>query len=296
MLPATFRQIEVFIAVVEAGSIAGCAEKLSISSASVSNHIKAFEKQIDCPLFIRQRGRRVVLSEIGRRVYDRGVELMRQAELMAQDIAPNRRGKRRRLTIASQRFLAQTFLAEAVSEFSKNYQDIEIVLETGKYEDVIEHMSAGAAELGYVVDYSDQIDLPSTIVGRERLGFFAAADHPTLSKQPVSIKQLSSFSFFSTKKNERFGHMISQAMASIGLDEYSVVSQIQDGALIGELVSRGGGIACSPIRSFATLLKSGKLVEINVDAPELMVNIHQIQSPNGRSDRSLEKFVQQLNK
>ena len=65
MLPSTFRQIEVFLAVVEAGSFAGAAAKLSITSASVSNHIKALERQMGQELFVRQRGRRVVLAEAG---------------------------------------------------------------------------------------------------------------------------------------------------------------------------------------------------------------------------------------
>ncbi|WP_372604066.1 LysR family transcriptional regulator, partial [Actibacterium sp.] len=43
MIPLTFRRLEVFIAVVDAGSFVGAADKLGISHPSVSNHVRALE-------------------------------------------------------------------------------------------------------------------------------------------------------------------------------------------------------------------------------------------------------------
>lgn len=50
MFPATFRRLEVFIAVVEAGGFIAGANRLGISHPSISNHIKALEKQVGCRL------------------------------------------------------------------------------------------------------------------------------------------------------------------------------------------------------------------------------------------------------
>lgn len=294
MLPSTFRQIEVFLAVVEAGSFAGAAAKLSITSASVSNHIKALERQMGQELFVRQRGRRVVLAEAGRRVYARGLALMEQVNLLSRELAPNRVSGRRRLTIASQRFLARVFLAPAVAEFSGANPDIELMVDTGNYEHVIETIRAGRADLAYVMAFGRQIDLPSTVIAEERLGFFAGPGHPAVAAQPLDVAQLASYGFYTTKRSERFGHMIATAMASIGLSDVRIVSQIQDGAMIGELVSRGGGLMCGPVRYVADQVQAGRLVELQVDCPPLRVQVHQIRAAGRHSDPLVADFSRHL--
>jgi len=56
MFPSTFRGLEVFVAVVEAGSFVAGAEALGISHPSISNHIKSLERHVGCELFTRRRG------------------------------------------------------------------------------------------------------------------------------------------------------------------------------------------------------------------------------------------------
>jgi len=65
MFAFTIRQIEVFLAVCEEASFRRAADRLSVSEAAVSHHIRALERQLDCSLFGRRRGARVTLLEAG---------------------------------------------------------------------------------------------------------------------------------------------------------------------------------------------------------------------------------------
>ena len=56
MFPATFRRLQVFLAVAEAGSFIGGAKKLGISRPSVSQHMQALERDVGFALFSRHRG------------------------------------------------------------------------------------------------------------------------------------------------------------------------------------------------------------------------------------------------
>jgi len=56
MFPATFRRLQVFLAVAEAGSFVGGAKKLGISRPSVSQHMQALERDVGFALFSRHRG------------------------------------------------------------------------------------------------------------------------------------------------------------------------------------------------------------------------------------------------
>ena len=61
----TTRQLELFIAVAEAGSMRGAADKLAISQPSISKQIKALERAVGGELILRTRGGRATLSPLG---------------------------------------------------------------------------------------------------------------------------------------------------------------------------------------------------------------------------------------
>jgi len=65
MFPYTVRQLEVFLAVCDAGSFRRAAEALSVSEAGVSAHMRLLEEQLGCLLFTRRRGAAISLSSAG---------------------------------------------------------------------------------------------------------------------------------------------------------------------------------------------------------------------------------------
>lgn len=276
MLPSTFRQLEVFLAVVDADGMAGAAARLSVSTATVSNHVKALERQMGCALFERQRGRRLVLTEPGRRVLLRARELMRQAELLAQELQPNRPSVRPRLTVITQRFLARSFLSDPISAFTEQNPGIELVFETERMEAIMAKIADGAADLAYIIDNADRIEMPSRVVGRERLGFYAAPHHEAVGRMPLSVAALEEYPFYLTRADERFGHVVRVAMESFGMRRITAASQIQDGAMIGEIVSRGQGLMCGPAGFVERLVAEGRLVELEVETPPEPLYIHEI--------------------
>ena len=64
-----FVSMEIFVAVVEAGSLTAAAERFDISSAMVGKHIRSLETQLSTRLLTRTT-RRQSLTEIGRQYYE----------------------------------------------------------------------------------------------------------------------------------------------------------------------------------------------------------------------------------
>ena len=69
MLRFTLRQLEYFIAVGEMGSIALAAEKVNVSSPSISAAITQLEQEYGLPLFVRQHAQGLSLTLAGREMY-----------------------------------------------------------------------------------------------------------------------------------------------------------------------------------------------------------------------------------
>lgn len=294
MLQSTFRQIEVFLEVVRTGSFARTAESLSISGASVSNHIKALEKQMGAALFHRTRGKRATLTEAGHRVHLRGTELMKQAELLARELKPNRDTRRRRLVIIAQRFMARTFLPDPVTLFTERHPEIELIVETGTFDDVIAAVSNDVADLGFAITYEGGVLPASTIVGQERLGFFAAPDHAAVRSGPHAIAALKTWPFLLTRKDERFAHLIEVSMAQRGLSGVHVAAQLQDGAMISEVTSRSDCLMCGPFGSVQEMIANGKLAEVPLTEAPIVLPIHQIVAPGTKAAREIAAFAEVL--
>lgn len=93
MAVLTFRQIEVFKAVMAAGSLAGAARELRIAQPTVTRMILRMEDQLGARLFNRVRGRLTPTQEAARFLaeIDRAFEQMRSAvERAAQAALPER--------------------------------------------------------------------------------------------------------------------------------------------------------------------------------------------------------------
>ncbi len=294
MLASTFRQFEVFLTVVDAGGISGAATRLSVSGATISNHVKALERQMGGVLFERERGRRLILTEPGRRVQLRAREIMRQAELLAQELEPNRPRIRHRLTVITQRFLAKSFLSDPISAFTEQNPDIELIFETERLETIMAKIAAKEIDLAYLVANDKQIEVPSRVVGRERLGFFAAPGHDAVQQMPLTVRALEAYPFYLTRSDERFGHIIHIALDACGLRKITTASQIQDGSMIGEIVSRGQGIMCGPVSFSKGLVAEGRLVELDVETPTIALYIHEIRAAPGRKS-AVDIFTALLN-
>src|SRR4051812_18640378 len=77
----TVRRIELLVSAVDAGSFARAARLLNLDPSAVSHAVKQLEKVLSVPLFYRTT-RQLTLTEDGREVYRRGIELLKQiAEL-----------------------------------------------------------------------------------------------------------------------------------------------------------------------------------------------------------------------
>ncbi len=295
VVPMTFRRLEVFVAVVDAGSFVAAANVLGISHPSISNHIRALEDQMRCELFTRRRGTVSTLTEQGRRLYERGQELLRQAELLSEDLSLVReRPKRKPLLISCQRSIASSWLNRPLAQFARDNPDVEFVVEVGRFELAIDDVLANRVDMGFLMSYGPIIDLSSEQIGYESCSFYCASSHVLASKKSVSVKELTSYPFITTKRDSRFGQMVVNMMADAGVSDYHVAHQIQEGTIVQELVMLGLGVFVGIDRIAAAHVHSGALVRVPVDTPQMGMEVHYTFSPVRRQSQVASRFLQFL--
>lgn len=295
MFPSTFRRLEVFITIVEAGGFAAAANRLAISHPSVSNHVKALEREIGSELFVRKRGSASQLSESGRRLYEHSTVLLKEIRRLTEDLAPSRATiKRQRMTIATQRILAPHVLRPSIGDFVRANPDVELLLDAGIFEQAIEALTDQNVDVCCVMTYGPIPGIDSEIIGKQRFGFFASPHHPLAAQGRVSVDELQRHAFVATRKEGHMGQMIHNLIASVGLRDYTVSHQIQEGSIQCEIAAQGRSVACGFVQMIDPFVQNGRLVEIPVEAKPMFADIRIAWPAKRRPSTLAKQFAEML--
>ncbi|HSF94601.1 MAG TPA: LysR family transcriptional regulator [Thermohalobaculum sp.] len=159
----TLRQIEYFVAVGELGSIALAAERLHVSSPSISAAISQLEGTLKLQLFIRQHAQGLALTMPGRRVLAEAKALLAQAQALhgtAAEISGEISGEvRGAMTLGSLVTLAPVVLPKLRRSFEAAHPNAELHQFTAHQVALIEGLRAARVDIALTYD----LEIPQDI-------------------------------------------------------------------------------------------------------------------------------------
>jgi DNA-binding transcriptional LysR family regulator len=142
------RQLRYFLAIVDHGSVHRAAQELFVAQPSVSQALRALERDLGTDLFHRT-GRRLVLTLAGERLIDPAREVLRGVEVARATVEAVNGLRSGRLSITSMPSPAISPLASMVSRFRAAYPLVEVVVRAATTPaEVASAVRAGTAELG----------------------------------------------------------------------------------------------------------------------------------------------------
>jgi DNA-binding transcriptional LysR family regulator len=118
-----------FIAVVETGGFTAAAATLDVSTSFVSRQVKRLEDRLDTRLLHRTT-RAVRLTEMGRVYYERSREILDRLEALESDMADLQERPKGLVRITAPGLYAQRYVAPALAEFTAQYPEVSIELDT----------------------------------------------------------------------------------------------------------------------------------------------------------------------
>ena len=118
---------KVFVTVVEEGSFTAAAEALGLSKGAVSKYVGRLERRLGARLLNRTT-RRLTLTEIGERHYERTSRALAEIRAAEQDVAEQADRPRGHLRVTAPDFYGAEILARHLGEFRARYPDISVEL------------------------------------------------------------------------------------------------------------------------------------------------------------------------
>jgi DNA-binding transcriptional LysR family regulator len=262
MLGLTFRQLQVFVDVVELGSFRACADRLGINQVSVSGHIHSMERQIGHALFYRRQGVTSELTENGHLLYRYAVPMLEQAHDLMQELGSTEAGRLRPRLIATGPGYVTFRLAGVLAEFGERFPEYQIEIEHNDSYPAADAVARGDADIGFHIGLEGTLPASCEIVGRERIAFYVGRSHPLATRNIVSAEDLSACPLISLPRKDRLRDVVEAVLAQLGVSGNLVALQTANAALAQRTLLQGKAMACLFAQIARVEVELGNLVEL----------------------------------
>jgi DNA-binding transcriptional LysR family regulator len=187
--PWNSNQLRYFCAVVRAGSLTRAAEQLGIAQPSLSQQIRALEKQIGTPLFERL-GRSIRLTSYGETLSQRAINILQQVAEAQSSLDELQGGVRGRLNVGVIPTILPYLIAPRIGEFLTRFPELELHLTEDTTPRLIEQLQAGELDLAVSGLPVRNPDVICSELAREPLFLAVAASHPMARKRSADLHDL----------------------------------------------------------------------------------------------------------
>ena len=211
--------IRLFLAIAEAGSIAGAARREHIAASAVSRRIQDLELTLGAPL-LERRPRGVVLTPAGEVFAEHGRRLLTQVRDLDAALKHFAEGDRGRVRIAAVTSAIVGRLADLLKDASERWPDIGLELVELYSAEAVAAVRDGDCDLGIVADSEDLAGLTVADFCADPVWVVAARDHPLFAGRaadaPIAFAAALDHPVISLHQGGVLDEMLQQAAESIG--------------------------------------------------------------------------------
>lgn len=252
------QDVELFVAVVDAGSLSAAAQRLRLSQPTVSRQLSALEARLGARLLERTT-RQMRLTAAGRAYYERSaalIALAREAEAAVAETSQEVRGP---IRFSAPPTYARKRIAPLLEEFLASYPDVrlEMVL-TGELADVVGEPLDLVVRLGPLSDST----LTCRLLSTERFVLCASPRHLKRDGTPRTIADLAARKCLVTESFGMRSRWVFLGGRRRRVVEVAASLVSDDLGLLHEAACLGLGIASLPGYLVAGDFASGALVPV----------------------------------
>ncbi|MFF4833810.1 LysR substrate-binding domain-containing protein [Streptomyces sp. NPDC001315] len=142
------RHLQHFVAVAEDQHFTRAAERLMVSQSGLSASIRALERELRAPLFMRTT-RRVTLTEAGRALLAEAERILAQVRAAHEAVAAVQGVLRGTLALGTEQCIAGVQVAALLAAFRRRHPDVEIRLRQAGSGALAEEVAAGRLDLAF---------------------------------------------------------------------------------------------------------------------------------------------------
>lgn len=202
--------LEAFVAVVDAGSFSGAAEKIHLTQPAISKRIALLEEQLNCRLFNRI-ARTISLTEAGAALLPRAQNLLLELAATRQIIRDLSGTVAGDLRLAISHHIGLHRIPPVLKGFVNRHPEVSLEVDFMDSEVAYEAVRQGRFELAVItLAPQDHPKILATPIWRDPLNLVCAPGHPLTTLKAVAIGDLCAHPAILPGLNTYTGRMIKQ--------------------------------------------------------------------------------------
>lgn len=252
----TFRQLEYFVAVGEAGSIAVASARVNVSSPSISAAIAQLEEEFGLQLFVRKHAQGLALTQAGRQFLVQARQVLAEAETLnrlAGEISGNVQGP---LAVGCLLTFAQLIVPQLRRQFEDRYPAVRVSQYELHQQDIFDRLRSG--EIDVALTYNLEIAQDLRFIPLVTLPPYAmvAKTHPLADCAQVTPAELMEYPMVLLDLPISKDYFLS-FFQKAGLRPL-IAERTKDMAVMRSLVGNGFGYAIANTRPLNDMSPDGK--------------------------------------
>ncbi len=269
------RQLEIFSAVVDAGSFTAAAEKLYLAQSTVSDNVRALEELLHLKLFHRESKRRLTLTLEGKRVYRYAQDILGRCSALLLDVVVD---SALELTLGASTVPAQSLLPGYMARFARENPACRCTLLCGDSAAVQQMLLNGDIHLGFVGSADDRQDLIYEPIAEDRLVLITpnTPRFAALKTQGVLGRELFRGPFLFRERGSGTQKVIDNYLSEIRLDPQVIhtVAYVSDPTVLQRLVAEDTGVSILSALAVQEAVAAGQLLQFELDETPVRRSIY----------------------
>ncbi|WP_148572894.1 LysR family transcriptional regulator [Nocardioides caldifontis] len=263
------KRLRVLLAIVEEGSVTGAAAALGYTPSAISQQLLRLEREAGQPLLDRQaRGMQpteagLVLARHARKI----VRQLAAAEADLADIADVRRGS---VTLGTFPTVGSSFLPLAVRRYRELYPAIELSIESGREDRLVQMLEEGRVAMSLLWDYEwqrvDNDELVLTELFTDPTVLLVGATHRLARRRTVKMADLADEQWIIRAGGHPVVEVLRRSALAAGFTP-KIAFHANDYQEAQAMVSVGLGIALAPRTATVNQHPDVRVVSLGDTAP-----------------------------
>lgn len=207
--------LQLFIAVVEEGSIAGAAQRQRIAPAAVSRRIGDLEASLGTPLLLR-RARGVEPTQAGQALLGLARRALAVLDDLPEQLSDYAAGLRGQVRMAATISAITQFLPHDLAAFSRSHPHVRVVLDERDSAATVRAVAENAADLGIYTTFAHGESVLSLPYRKDRLCLLVPRRHACAGRAETSFAEVVDEPFVGLRDGSAINLRLTAEAAALG--------------------------------------------------------------------------------
>lgn len=257
----SLKQLAVFDAVADSGSVSTAADKLALTQSATSMSLAQLEKMLGRPLFERQ-GKQMALTHWGTWLRPKAKRLLQDAQQIEMGFYEQHLLSGHLKLCASQT-PAEHLVPDLISIVDNDFPEMRISLKVESTTSVIQGVLEYKYDLGIIEGRCDDNRLSQEVWCRDHLTVVASSHHPFAKADVVSLAQLEQAKWVLREHGSGTRKIFDSSIHHL-IEDLNVWREYEHVPLLRSMVANGQYLTCLPYLDVERFIESGQLVALKV--------------------------------